>query len=175
MAQYISKSALVAEIERRKHKLLDNIICEGDKEWVVRTAHQLNRILLFLDTLEVKEVDLDNEYIEEVYSHLDTVSGKLKAAAEEYSFNVPTQCYADIVWKNETEKHFIDGANWQKAQLLAGDAIKEVKGSFGGEIKVDLYAKLDNGGYIDFDPSMKLNPACGVKIGNRVRIIVMED
>jgi hypothetical protein len=105
----------------------------------------------------------------------EPVSGKLKAAAEEYSFNVPTQCYADIVWKNETEKHFIDGANWQKAQLLAGDAIKEVKGSFGGEIKVDLYAKLDNGGYVDFDPSMKLNPACGVKIGNRVRIIVMED
>jgi hypothetical protein len=71
--------------------------------------------------------------------------------------------------------YFIAGANWMKAQLLAGDAIKEVKGSFGGEIKVDLYAKLDNGGYIDFDPSMKLNPACGVKIGNRVRIIVMED
>jgi hypothetical protein len=71
--------------------------------------------------------------------------------------------------------YFIAGANWQKAQLLAGDAIKEVKGSFGGEIKVDLYAKLDNGGYVDFDPSMKLNPACGVKIGNRVRIIVMED
>ena len=70
---------------------------------------------------------------------------------------------------------FIEGANWQKAQLLAGDAMKEVKGSFGGEIKVDLYAKLDNGGYIDFDPGMKLNPACGVKIGNRVRIIVMED
>ena len=59
MEQYISKSAVVAEIERRKRKLLDNIICEGDKEWVVRTAHQLNRILLFLDTLEVKEVDLD--------------------------------------------------------------------------------------------------------------------
>ena len=61
MESYISKSALVEEIERRKHKLLDNIICEGDKEWVVRTAHQLNRILLFLDTLEVKEVDLEKE------------------------------------------------------------------------------------------------------------------
>ena len=61
MEQYISKSDLVAEIEIRKHKLLDHIICESDKEWVVRTAHQLNRILLFLDTLEVKEVDLDKE------------------------------------------------------------------------------------------------------------------
>ena len=55
----IDKDALVAEIERRKHKLLDNIICESDKEWVVRTVHQLNRIILFLDTIEVKEVDLE--------------------------------------------------------------------------------------------------------------------
>ena len=57
MKQYIDKAAVVAEIERRKHKLLDNIICERDKEWVVRTAHQLNRIILFLDTLDVKEVE----------------------------------------------------------------------------------------------------------------------
>lgn len=57
----IDKDAVVAEIERRKHKLLDNIMFEHDKEWVVRTARQLNRIIMFLDTLEVKEVDLDFE------------------------------------------------------------------------------------------------------------------
>ncbi|GEM_PF-3914904 len=57
MAKYINKAAVVAEIERRKQKLLDNIIFESDKEWAVRTAHQLNRIIMFLDTLEVKEVD----------------------------------------------------------------------------------------------------------------------
>ena len=62
MTQYIPKAAVVAEIERRKHKLLDNIMFERDKEWVVRTAHQLNRIILFLDDLEVKEVDLKKEY-----------------------------------------------------------------------------------------------------------------
>lgn len=55
----IDKDAVVAEIERRKHKLLDNIMFEHDKEWVVRTAHQLNRIIMFLDTLEVKGVDLE--------------------------------------------------------------------------------------------------------------------
>ena len=59
MAQYIDKSAVVAEIEKRKRKLLNNIICERDKEWAIRTAHQLNRITWFLDTLEVKEVNLD--------------------------------------------------------------------------------------------------------------------
>jgi hypothetical protein len=62
MTQYINKANVVAEIERRKHKLLDTIKFERDKEWVVRTAHQLNRIILFLDTLEVKEVDLEKEF-----------------------------------------------------------------------------------------------------------------
>jgi hypothetical protein len=58
MEQYINKSAVKAEIERRKQHLFDNIICERDKEWAVRTAHQLNRIISFLDTLEVKEVNI---------------------------------------------------------------------------------------------------------------------
>lgn len=47
----------MAEIENRKRKLLDHIISESDKEWAIRTAHQLNRIIWFLNTLEVKEVD----------------------------------------------------------------------------------------------------------------------
>lgn len=57
MKQYIDKSVIVAEIENRKHKLLDHIISESDKEWAIRTAHQLNRIIWFINTLEVKEVD----------------------------------------------------------------------------------------------------------------------
>ena len=58
MKEYIDKTAVKAELERRKQHLLDNIICERDKEWAVRTAHQLNRIISFLDTLEVKEVNI---------------------------------------------------------------------------------------------------------------------
>lgn len=64
MPKYIDKDKVVAEIERRKHKLLDHIMFERDKEWVVRTAHQLNRIIFFLDTLEVKEVDFEKEWKE---------------------------------------------------------------------------------------------------------------
>ena len=56
--ELIDKAAVKAELERRKQHLLDNIICERDKEWAVRTAHQLNRIISFLDTLEVKEVNI---------------------------------------------------------------------------------------------------------------------
>jgi hypothetical protein len=73
MEQYISKSALTAEIERRKQKLLDHIICERDKEFVCRTAHQLNRIIDFIDTLEVKEVDWEKEVNDYGY-HYDYVS-----------------------------------------------------------------------------------------------------
>ena len=85
----IDKAAVVAEIERRKRKLLDNIICEGDKEWVVRTAHQLNRILLFLDILEMKEVDLEK-------SISDWLSEGLPNDEEE------------IDYIKETAKHFFE-------------------------------------------------------------------
>ena len=58
MEHLINKDALVAEIERRKQKLLDHIICERDKEFACRTAHQFNRLIDFLNTIEVKEVKL---------------------------------------------------------------------------------------------------------------------
>lgn len=67
MTQYINKSALVAEIERRiKHYnesakefgdegYNDNVLMEQCK------ANACKYILSFLDTLEVKEVDLEKE------------------------------------------------------------------------------------------------------------------
>jgi len=66
MEQYISKSALVAEIERQI-SAIDNCpkitdtqisVLEGDK--VV-----LTKLLSFIDTLEAKEVDLKNELKED--------------------------------------------------------------------------------------------------------------
>ena len=67
--ELIDKAEVVAEIDRRKHKLLDNIMFERDKEWVVRTAHQLNRIILFLDTLETKEEE--DSFIEKAWDWID--------------------------------------------------------------------------------------------------------
>lgn len=87
--ELIDKSAVVAEIERRKNKLLDHIIFERDKEWVVRTAHQLNRIILFLDTLETKEVDLEKE--------IELVKGDYEQV--------------DVAWNNDFDyiaKHFYE-------------------------------------------------------------------
>ena len=57
MEQYISKSALVAEIERRLWLLVPKM-----------TFHQqrveLEKLISFINTLEVKEVDLEKEYEE---------------------------------------------------------------------------------------------------------------
>ena len=61
MEQYISKPVLVAEIGRlidshKPLKTLDPTYCEGLND-------SLDDILLFIDTLEVKEVDLEKELI----------------------------------------------------------------------------------------------------------------
>ena len=56
MKQYIDKSALVAEIEKLYKKNTDRCSIEG-----IAAAAQLRMVLDFLDTLEVKEVDLEKE------------------------------------------------------------------------------------------------------------------
>ena len=56
MIHYIDKSALVAEIERR----IKEYQSTGDDYWFP-VIENLKSILSFLDTLEVKEVDLEKE------------------------------------------------------------------------------------------------------------------
>ena len=63
MAQYINKSALTVEIEKRKHR---NILNEGAFEEDID-------ILSLINTLEVKEVDLEKELNNYGY-HYDYVS-----------------------------------------------------------------------------------------------------
>ena len=58
MTQYIDKAAVVAEI-----KELTNIVCDlMSVEGSVGAECLSERILSFLDTLEVKEVDLKKEF-----------------------------------------------------------------------------------------------------------------
>ena len=58
MAQYIDKATVVAEIENLKGEYLKH--CK-DKFYGAWSCGTLDNILSFLDTLEVKEVDLDKE------------------------------------------------------------------------------------------------------------------
>ena len=55
--ELIDKSALVAEIEKLYKKNTDRCSIEG-----IAAAAQLRMVLDFLDTLEVKEVDLSNSF-----------------------------------------------------------------------------------------------------------------
>ena len=60
MTQYIDKSALVAEIERKKEEYKEDYRKYGNPYDSV-LYDEMEDILSFLDTLEVKEVDLDKE------------------------------------------------------------------------------------------------------------------
>ena len=67
MKQYIDKAALVAEIERRRNDYINSFMTEQ--------VYMLNNVLDFLDTIEVKEVDLDEEY--KVFVEKDPVYNQL--------------------------------------------------------------------------------------------------
>ena len=74
MAQYISKDALVVEIERRIKRFRE----EKDSVSIVKT-YTYKGLLSFIDTLEVKEVDLEKylkEDIEDVFFDLNGVAVK---------------------------------------------------------------------------------------------------
>ena len=77
MAQYIDKSALVAEIERRIKKYAAFDVGNSKELEAIYGAKckTLIDILKFLDTLEVKDVNLEKEYKEFVEE--DPVYNKL--------------------------------------------------------------------------------------------------
>ena len=64
MAKYIDKDALVAEIKRRR-KLVSDPILAGD-DLMIGERNALFNLLSFIDTLEVKEVDLEKEIKESI-------------------------------------------------------------------------------------------------------------
>ena len=73
MTQYIDKDALVAEIERRQRKLC--VLSQSSEVELRKNAAMQNgvycNLLSFLDTLEVKEVDLEKEIEEHIKECLD--------------------------------------------------------------------------------------------------------
>ena len=66
MTHLIDKSALVAEIERRIREI-------EEIGTYLSPKGTLTNLLCYINTIEVKRVDLDNEYTEEIYSHLDSI------------------------------------------------------------------------------------------------------
>ena len=76
MAQYISKSALVAEIERIMDEQQE--ICKADvalgkapDSKNIEVIYQFQQFTKFLDTLEVKEVDFEKEIANQYESNYE--------------------------------------------------------------------------------------------------------
>ena len=85
MKQYIDKSALVAEIERRKRTWQHQ-----DQQYVNGGRDVCDYLLGFLDTLEVKEVDLEKELQSFFYPHVpwDDYYKSEQEDIKEWSFKI---------------------------------------------------------------------------------------
>ncbi len=85
MTQYIPKDALIAEIERRKNKLINTMInfyyASNYNEWK-SVVNEYKSLISFINTFEVKEVDLEEEM--KVWRHNHFHGKRDKEAVGEY-------------------------------------------------------------------------------------------
>jgi hypothetical protein len=93
MAQYIDKDALVAEIRSR---LLPAVVPHRIDDWDRGADSERVNILSFIDTLEVKEVDLEKIFNDE-YSKFSN-----DPDAMDYAFPIDLSDYKDFA------KHFFE-------------------------------------------------------------------
>lgn len=107
MTQYIDKSALVAEIERLKSEHIKHTRNKFCAEW---SCGVLDNILSFINTLEVKGVDLEreiNKYISDNFFGSETIGFFANKTKEEPNDQDIALC----------AKHFFDlGLRAQKGE-----------------------------------------------------------
>ena len=110
MEEYIPKSALVAEIERRIEEITQTISL-GNKKIQKSGGNrraELVRFLSFINTLEVKD-----PY--EQCIQYPSVKDGIKAHAETYSFNIESELFNQLtkeqqaLWRKEIEQACISG------------------------------------------------------------------
>lgn len=113
MAQLIDKSALVAEIERRRKEVELN--CGGYKSYDEHrcddcTVEFYNEFLEIINTLEVKD-----PY--EQCVQYDSIKTGIQAHAETYSFNIESELFNQLtkeqqaLWRKEIEQAVISGGD----------------------------------------------------------------
>lgn len=115
MAQYIDKAAVVAEIEKKRDKAYPN------SDWNHGYVTACEKILSFLDAIEVKEVDLEKEIKSFTMSkELYEADSAIKAVAEhffELGLNSQTKDMQEAL-RMEYEKGRADAiAEMQKEQV----------------------------------------------------------
>lgn len=130
MEQYISKSALVAEIEKRRSKNAGNKLN-------LAASFEDNYLLSFIDTLEV--IDPYEQSVQ-----YDSIKTGIQAHAETYSFNIESELFNQLtkeqqaLWRKEIEQACISGGD-AGVELARDQRYKENL-----EVKeVDLEKELD--------------------------------
>lgn len=104
MAQYIDKSALVAEIERRIKSL------NKDRDFKYLQIKELEALLSFLDTLEVKDDSLEK------FKSLQHITKDLHRTLEDWGY-APNLYFFDGMWH----------VSWISCE--EGDSIKDFEGN----------------------------------------------
>lgn len=93
----------------------------------------------------------------------DPVSEELKEFEREYIEREKD----NIVCVYDRHAGLVDGAKWQKEQMMAK--------AKGGTVQKDYQIIMDDGTYIDLDPSMQLKPAFNVNVNDKVKVIVTKE
>lgn len=150
MKQLIDKSTLVAEIEKyiSNYKGILNKVDKSSDDWVTSTLMLeskidiLQHILFFINTLEVKEVDLkvEIERLIKSYSPIHTSEGKYKVEAYKEVL--------DIINSNSLQSHCSDCTNDKGCINCEGGNMHEVKKK---EPEGALKELLDNIDPVEYD------------------------
>ncbi len=148
MAQYIDKSALVAEMERLTAvKPIDEFWpqVQNKIDWLSGKLFAINSLRVFLNTLEVKEVQEE------------PVSNDLKDAAIEY-------CGGHKGSDARVRAAFVVGANWKKQQMMKDTIDGYVTGNDGRDIDVWIESR-----WIENKNVTELN------IGDKVKLVIIKE
>ena len=64
----------------------------------------------------------------------------------------------------------------QRDEFVREDYLKELKeDAKGGTVQRDFQILMDDGAYIDLDPSMSMKPSFDVKEGERIKLIIIKE
>lgn len=93
----------------------------------------------------------------------EPISEDLEYASEKYACRFSSSKYGH----DKVKDAFIAGDKWKEEQIMAK--------AKGGTVQEDYQIIMDDGTYIDLDPSMSLKPALAVKAGERIKVIVIKE
>lgn len=162
MKEYIDKSAVVAEIESKikyAQHLGDNAINSSMQQFYDGMKQGCVDILSFIDTLQEEPVSEELEEVALLYypimSRISEPHGVIPADTQSHYLGDANQ---------DKREGFIDGAKWQKQQMMKNAVEREVKVDAGG------YPYIDATELYDYENDKPL-----AKAGDKVKVLIVKD